>query len=106
MCRAYGSGRFPPHQGRPPPGGLPQSSPQRMFPPAWLIGNLISSLSEILKVEVPKTMIHALLVLAAILFVLWLLFHASGAIVNLLWIAIIVAVVLWLLGFLRRGSAV
>jgi hypothetical protein len=51
-------------------------------------------------------MIHALLVLAAILFVLWLLFHASGALVNLLWIAIIVAVVLWLLGFLRRGSAV
>ncbi|HXM55430.1 MAG TPA: hydrophobic protein [Candidatus Dormibacteraeota bacterium] len=49
-------------------------------------------------------MIHALLVLAAILFVLWLLFHASGAIVNLLWIAIIVAVVLWLLGFMRRGG--
>ena len=46
-------------------------------------------------------MIHALLVLALILFVLWFLFHASGAIVNLLWIAIIVAAVLWLFGLLR-----
>ena len=49
-------------------------------------------------------MIHALLVLAAILFVLWLLFHATGALVNLLWLVIIVAVVLWLVGFLRRGG--
>jgi hypothetical protein len=50
-------------------------------------------------------MIHALLVLAVVLFVLWLLFHATGILVNLLWIAIIVAVVLWLLGFLRsRGT--
>jgi hypothetical protein len=48
--------------------------------------------------------IHALLVLAAILFILWLLFHATGAIVNLLWIVIIAAVVLWLLGFMRRGT--
>ena len=44
-------------------------------------------------------MIHALLVVAVVLFVLWLLFHATGALVNLLWIAIIIAVVLWLLGF-------
>jgi hypothetical protein len=52
-------------------------------------------------------MIHALLVLAVILFVLWLLFHATGALVNLLWIAILVAVVLWLLGFVRgRGTSV
>ncbi len=47
-------------------------------------------------------MIHALLVLAAIVFILWLLFHAAGALLNLLWIAIIVAIVLWLLGFARR----
>ena len=50
-------------------------------------------------------MIHALLVLAVVLFLLWLLFHATGALVNLLWIAIIVAAVLWLFGFLRnRGT--
>ena len=50
-------------------------------------------------------MIHALLVIAAILFVLWLLFHATGALVNLLWLVIIIAVVLWLLGFVfRRGG--
>ncbi len=49
-------------------------------------------------------MIHALLVLAAVLFVIWLLFHATGALVNLLWLAIIAAVVLWLVGFVfRRG---
>jgi hypothetical protein len=51
-------------------------------------------------------MIHALLVLAVVLFVLWLLFHAAGVLVNLLWIAIIVAAVLWLLGFIRsRGTS-
>jgi hypothetical protein len=50
-------------------------------------------------------MIHALLVLAAVLFVLWLLFHATGALFNLLWIAILVAVVLWLLGFIRNRGA-
>ena len=49
-------------------------------------------------------MIHALLVLAVILFVLWLLFHATGALVNLIWIAIIVLVVLWLFGFVRGRS--
>lgn len=50
-------------------------------------------------------MIHALLVLAVVLFVLWLLFHATGALVNLLWIAILVAAVLWLFGFIRsRGT--
>ena len=51
-------------------------------------------------------MIHALLVLALILFVLWFLLHASGAIVNLLWIAIIVAAVLWLFGLLRGRSTI
>jgi hypothetical protein len=50
-------------------------------------------------------MINALLVLALVLFVLWLLFHATGALVNLLWIAIIVAAVLWLVGFIRRRDA-
>lgn len=49
-------------------------------------------------------MIHLLIVIAAVLFVLWLLFHASGALINLLWIAIIVLVVLWLIGALRGGT--
>lgn len=49
-------------------------------------------------------MIHALLVLAVILFVLWLLFHATGGLVNLIWIAIVVLVVLWLFGFVRGRS--
>jgi hypothetical protein len=49
-------------------------------------------------------MIHALLVLAAILFVLWLLFHAGGVLINLLWIAIVVALVVWLIGAFFRGS--
>lgn len=48
-------------------------------------------------------MIHLLLVIAAILFVLWLLFHATGTLINLIWIAIIVLVILWLLGALRGG---
>jgi hypothetical protein len=50
-------------------------------------------------------MIHALLVVAIILFVLWLLFHAAGGLVNLIWLAIIVLVVLWLFGFVRNRSA-
>jgi hypothetical protein len=50
-------------------------------------------------------MIHALLVLAVILFVLWLLFHATGGLVNLIWLVIIVLVVLWLFGFVRGRSA-
>lgn len=48
-------------------------------------------------------MIHLLLVVAAVLFVLWLVFHAAGGMVNLLWLVIIIAAVLWLLGFMRRG---
>jgi len=50
-------------------------------------------------------MIHLLLVVAAVLFVLWLLFHATGALVNLIWLAIIVLVVIWLIGFARGRSA-
>ena len=49
-------------------------------------------------------MIHLLLVIAAVLFVLWLLFHAAGALVNLIWLAIIVLVVLWLFGLVRGRS--
>ncbi len=49
-------------------------------------------------------MIHALLVIAVILFVLWLLFHATGGLVNLIWLAIIVLVVLWLVGLVRGRS--
>jgi hypothetical protein len=45
--------------------------------------------------------IHLLLVAAVILFVLWLLFHATAAIVNLIWIAIVVLAVIWLVGLLR-----
>jgi hypothetical protein len=50
-------------------------------------------------------MIHALLVVAVILFVVWLLFHAAGGLVNLIWLVIIVLVVLWLFGFVRNRSA-
>jgi hypothetical protein len=46
-------------------------------------------------------MIHTLLVIAAVLFVLWLLFHATMAILNFIWIVIAVLVVLWLIGFMR-----
>jgi hypothetical protein len=48
--------------------------------------------------------IHALLVIAVILFILWLVFHATGALVNLLWLVIIVLVGLWLFGFIRGRS--
>ena len=46
-------------------------------------------------------MIHLLIVAAVILFVLWLLFHAAGALINLIWIAIIVLAIIWLVGLLR-----
>ncbi|HUZ87531.1 MAG TPA: hypothetical protein VNF26_11340 [Candidatus Baltobacterales bacterium] len=49
-------------------------------------------------------MIHALLVAAVILFVIWLLFHAAGGLVNLIWLVIIVLVVLWVVGFVRNRS--
>lgn len=50
-------------------------------------------------------MIHLLIVAAVILFVLWLLFHAAGALVNLLWIAIVVLAIIWLVGLFRSRSA-
>ena len=50
-------------------------------------------------------MIHTLLVIAVILFVLWLLFNSTGGLINLIWIAIIVLVVLWLFGFVRGRSS-
>jgi hypothetical protein len=50
-------------------------------------------------------MIHILIVAAVILFILWLLFHAAGALVNLLWIVIVVLLVIWLWGFLRGRRA-
>ena len=46
-------------------------------------------------------MIHLLIVVAVVLFVLWLLFHATGALVNLLWIVIVVLVIIWLVGLVR-----
>jgi hypothetical protein len=49
-------------------------------------------------------LIHVLLVIAAILFVLWLLFHAASALINLIWLAIIVLVVIWLIGLVRGRS--
>jgi hypothetical protein len=45
--------------------------------------------------------IHLLIVAAVILFVLWLLFHAAGALVNLLWIVIVILAVIWLVGLFR-----
>ena len=50
-------------------------------------------------------MIHLLIVAAVILFVLWLLFHAAGAIVNLLWIVIVVLAIIWLVGLVRGRRA-
>jgi hypothetical protein len=49
-------------------------------------------------------MVHALLVLALIFFVLWLLFHAVGALIHLLWIAIVAALVLWVVLAIFRGG--
>ena len=50
-------------------------------------------------------MIHLLIVAAVILFVVWLLFHAAGALVNLLWIVIVVLAVIWLVGLVRGRRA-
>lgn len=50
-------------------------------------------------------MIHSLLVIAVVLFVLWLLLHAAGGLVNLIWLAIIVLVAIWLFGLVRGRSA-
>ena len=50
-------------------------------------------------------MIHTLLVIAAILLVLWFLFHATGAMVNLIWIAIVLLVLFWIIGMFRGRTA-
>jgi hypothetical protein len=50
-------------------------------------------------------LIHALLVIAAVLVVLWFLFHATGAIMNLIWIIVAILVVLWIVGLLRGRTA-
>jgi hypothetical protein len=42
------------------------------------------------------------MVIAVILFVIWLLFHATGALVNLLWIGIVGLAILWLVGLFRN----
>jgi hypothetical protein len=49
--------------------------------------------------------IHGLLVVAVILFVLWLLFHATGGLINLIWLVIIVLVAVWLFGLVRSRSS-
>lgn len=50
-------------------------------------------------------MIHTLLVVAAVLVVLWLLFHATVGLMNLIWIAVVVLIVLWLIGLMRGRTA-
>lgn len=52
--------------------------------------------------EQETDMVHLLLVLAAIFVVIWLVFHALGGLVNLLWIGFLIALGVWLFGFLRR----
>lgn len=49
-------------------------------------------------------MIHLLVVAAVVLFVLWLLFHATGGLIHLLWIGIVILAVLWLVGLFRGRS--
>jgi hypothetical protein len=49
--------------------------------------------------------IHLLIVAAIILFVVWLLFHAVGALFNLIWIAIVVLAIIWLVGLMRGRRA-
>ena len=44
------------------------------------------------------------MVAAVVLFVLWVLFHATGTLVNLLWIGIVVLAILWLVGLFRSRS--
>ncbi len=51
-------------------------------------------------------MIHALLVLAVIAFIIWLLFHAVGALVHLLWLVIVAALLIWALRYVfGRGRS-
>lgn len=50
-------------------------------------------------------LVHTLLVVAAVLLVLWFLFHASMAILNFVWIIIAILIVLWLVGLMRGRTA-
>ena len=49
-------------------------------------------------------MIHLLLGVAVVLFIIWLVFHAVGAIIHLLWLIILIALALWVLGLVRGRS--
>lgn len=49
-------------------------------------------------------MVHSLLALAVVLFLIWVMFHATGAAINFLWIAIVALLALWLVGFFRRPT--
>jgi hypothetical protein len=53
-------------------------------------------------------MIHTLLGIAVVIFVVWLILvlvgHVGGALINLLWILILIALVWWLVSFISgRG---
>lgn len=53
-------------------------------------------------------MIHSLLGIAFVIFIVWLLLvvvgHVGGALINLLWILILVALVWWLISFFTGRS--
>ena len=55
-------------------------------------------------------MIHSLLGIAAVIFVVWLIFfafaHTGGILINLLWILIVIALAWWAVGFFRGRSSV
>ena len=62
--------------------------------------------AEILEKE--GIMIHSLLAIAVVIFVIWLLLvvvgHAGGFLINLLWILILIALVVWVVNFfMGRG---
>ena len=53
-------------------------------------------------------MIHTLLGIAVVIFVVWLILvlvgHVGGALINLLWILILIALIWWLVSFISgRG---
>lgn len=55
-------------------------------------------------------MIHTLLGIAVVIFIVWVLLvlvgHIGGALVNLLWILILIALIWWLISFISgRRSA-
>jgi hypothetical protein len=53
-------------------------------------------------------MIHTLLVIAAVIFVVWILLvlvgHIGGALINLLWILILIALIWWLISYFSGRS--